>query len=176
MNKAQKDAIELLRGLSKEEILEEFESMKLNKNVIKEGECFYYNDEEGGINKFEYIKRDDDWYNLLFSKCYYNPNEQLKQLRYDTLRMKIVSRIRELNNGWIPDFSNHDMEKYWIRFDHEDKIVEYDLSYCIQYLPSDMYLKSITLAKQLIREMSDELIEYFNYQNWNWLEVDNDSV
>lgn len=81
--------------------------------------------------------------------------EECKELcRILNLKTKILKRLEEANDGWVPDFDDHDVDKYFLLYynNEEDNI---DISR-FQYLCSSKHVaKSKEIWKEIIEDYSD---------------------
>lgn len=166
----QKEALTELKGLSNKELLEALAQV-CNKYSIQKGQSYYLSDTNGCAFSTLFYNTDADKSILSFQKVYTCEYQAEKELDHIKLRLIIVNRIRELNKGWRPDFGTEFRNRYIYR-SSSTNLLGSSLDSTIQTQPLDMYLKSKELADQLIEEMEEDLIAYFTYKNWDWLEVE----
>lgn len=111
---------------------------------------------------------------ITFSDCFRTKEEQNAYSDYKNAIMRLKNWIREHNEGWKPDF-NGGLNKYYVFRKYIEKSEVYTLdwnaAYDTQTQPLWFYLKNSDLVNQCIEEMHDDLMTYFNYNNFNWLEV-----
>jgi hypothetical protein len=82
--------------------------------------------------------------------------EAEKERDYRAALTKVKRRIAELNEGWVPDWSNGS-QKYSIFYTHARGCVSADWGCYVKYTNNGLYLKDRSLALQLIEEMPEEL-------------------
>lgn len=89
---------------------------------------------------------------------YYRTQEEAQQaLERQKAIGRVTHRIYELNDGWEPDWSDENQEKYNIHYDHE--VEEFDWSIG-RYLNPQFILPNMAsqeIANQIIAEMKDDL-------------------
>ena len=79
-------------------------------------------------------------------------------LKADT---KIVNRIKELNEGWVADFTNRVTPKYSFYWSAQYCIFETTFTCDAQHKDKKYYLKDRKLVETLIRELHTELMVVF---------------
>jgi hypothetical protein len=119
-----------------------------------EGDKVYFQNLKGDSNSFIYTSDYERAYRygLLF-KTEEEEREHAKKLE---TRKIILDRIKELNEGWVAEFSKDD-NKHHIIYDRDEKCFKPDYYMHIQYYPKEYYLKSKYLTQQLIKEFGNDL-------------------
>ena len=122
---------------------------------VERGESYYtsefsdapeYQDTRGGIDNFNYKT----------GRYFLTATEAIKDIERQKARMRIIRRIEELNDGWVPDFEDEDEDKFSVHYDHiEDNLTAYPL-FEWQEHESCLYMKSQEIAEQMIREHGDD--------------------
>lgn len=69
----------------------------------------------------------------------------------------IKRRIKELNDGWVPDFDDRNQVKHTIIHDHESNKFVTIRNIKSQYFPDWMYCKTNVIAELIIDEFGDDL-------------------
>lgn len=96
-------------------------------------------------------------YHYLTGNYYRTREEAEKALERQKAIGRVTHRIYELNDGWEPDWSDENQEKYNIHYDHE--VEEFDWSIG-RYLNPQFILPNMAsqeIANQIIAEMKDDL-------------------
>lgn len=70
---------------------------------------------------------------------------------------KINDEIREMNEGWIPDWSNTGEEKYHILYDHNHQVYVVDHNRYFSTLLVLIYCQTKYIAEYIIDSFQDEL-------------------
>jgi hypothetical protein len=79
-------------------------------------------------------------------------------IEYQRALTRVKRRIAELNDGWTPVWGGEDQMKYYVYCENSRYFVLLTKSNTyFKHTNNDMYLKSETLAQQLIKEMPDDL-------------------
>jgi len=113
-----------------------------------------------------YISSGEVWYTppsyfkvpLIKSGNFYKTEIEAEQaLLVQRAQTKVVKRIAELNEGWVPDWEDTGKDKYSTTFNHCEKKLEV-LWWCrYQLSSSNMFLKNKRLCTKLISELPEEL-------------------
>lgn len=93
---------------------------------------------------------------VLMGNFYKTRHQAYVALEVKIAQAKIVKRITELNEGWVPDWEDRDQSKFSVIY---NTIRGLTLSnhYSNKNKSNNLYLKSPDLAKTLISELPDEL-------------------
>jgi len=91
------------------------------------------------------------------SGCLLKEHETAKQAYDDRiLKTKILHRIEELNDGWVPDFTNGKVKKFMFMKNKSMLKVDYFIYY--QYMPATHYMESEDIARQIMEEFDLEVL------------------
>jgi hypothetical protein len=84
--------------------------------------------------------------------------------KYQILKL-IELTIEALNDGWKPDFTDHNQRKYYPYFEYKNDSLCFDdcFTYRIMLVPSALLLKSEKLARYIGEEFIDLYKEYYSY-------------
>ena len=122
---------------------------------VERGESYYtsefsdapeYQDTRGGIDNFNYKT----------GRYFLTATEAIKDIERKKARMRIIRRIEELNDGWVPDFEDEDEDKFYIVYHHKHHKLSAESIWRIQARESCSYLQSMKIAKQMIKEHGDD--------------------
>lgn len=80
-------------------------------------------------------------------KDYYLNIDHYRHKAYEKLKAKCA----ELNNGWIPDWMDHQEYKYFIVYDHEYNMFMWDDTQTVQ-MNGMFYVSRVFDAQRLIQE------------------------
>ena len=160
--------------MNKENLQKQIEEMKtkladmeaeLNKPEVvinywqpKGGEQYYYLDYFSNIG---IINRADDGGAETRYRVFKTIEEAEKYAEY--VKAEETSRrvIAEVNDGWLPDWTNKDEHKYVVVLYMDDlNIFKYETT---KYQPNFMYIKSKELAEKLMKEYEEEFVTYQSY-------------
>lgn len=75
----------------------------------------------------------------------------------------LKAEIARLNEGWQPDWCNKNQLKFFIYLGYLGNHLDWSSCFINKHQPNFMYLKSKTLAGQLIKTHSKELKTYLTY-------------
>lgn len=125
--------------------------------VPGERETYYYITPNGVCRA---TKEDCEWDTqaLSFHKVFKTEEEAEKELKRKQAETRVLKRIAEMNEGWIPDWDNEDEYKYSIDYSYGNQRLFSDGFSIDKCLLNDFYLKSKELAEQLISEMEEDLL------------------
>ncbi|MBO9671987.1 MAG: hypothetical protein J7577_00975 [Sphingobacteriaceae bacterium] len=78
---------------------------------------------------------------------------------------KVVTIIRSLNEGWVPDWSDDDQSKYYVWYKNSGagfscSVYGYDCAY--SDVGSRLHFKTLELAQYFGKNFTTEINEYFN--------------
>lgn len=93
-----------------------------------------------------------------FGACSKTIEESEQVFESAKIRLQIIDRLVELNDGWRPDWEDRDQRKYVISYyyrDNETVISGYNE---VQILPSMFYAKSDKIWQQIIDEIGEAAI------------------
>lgn len=122
---------------------------------VERGEKYYY-------SAFGFVRmgHDDrcDVDDNLYAKGEYYPTEEeaIKDIERKKARMRIIRRIEELNDGWVPDFEDGNMDKFYVNYEHGRSALSFTYVWRPQALEPCFYMKSEEIAEQMIREHGDD--------------------
>ena len=161
--------------MNKENLQKQIEEMKtkladmeaeLNKPEVV---INYWQPEEA--NGYYYVN-----YLGLVGSASYNKNYHKDKLRYRVFKTQKEAEkyaeyvkaeetlrrvIAEVNEGWLPDWTNKDEHKYVVVL-HRDNLKVF-IYPATKYQPNFMYIKSEELAEKLMKEYEKEFVIYLSY-------------
>ena len=160
--------------MNKENLQKQIEEMKtkladmeaeLNKPEVvinywqpKGGEQYYYLDYFSNIG---IINRADDGGAETRYRVFKTIEEAEKYAEYVKAEETLRRVIAEVNEGWLPDWTNKDEHKYVVVLYMDDlNIFKYETT---KYQPNFMYIKSKELAEKLMKEYEEEFVTYQSY-------------
>lgn len=111
---------------------------------------------------------------IIFSDCFRTKEEQDAYSDYKHATNRLKNWIREHNEGWKPDFTDESNKYYVGRFYYKATDIHTLGINCdvdIQVQPLWFYLKNEKILGKFVEEMRDDLMTYFTYDNFDWLEV-----
>jgi hypothetical protein len=106
------------------------------------------------------------WYNcdhkcldrLAIGNVYKTKEEAEAQVKYLKALTKVKNRIAELNERWVPVWGDNTDSKYRLYYNYcEYGSIMWTFSYTTKGASNSLHLKSEKLAKQLIKELPEEL-------------------
>ena len=89
--------------------------------------------------------------------------EANKYADYVRAEEALKKEIATLNEGWVPDWENHDQAKYSFSLVIKTQLVQIEGNTTSKFHDSFMYLKSRKLVENLITSHRNELITYLSY-------------
>lgn len=94
---------------------------------------------------------------------YFNTEKEAEQrLKERKLLFKLHQWAKEKNDGWKPDWSNDDEEKYYITyFEGESIELSWEITWGIMNFSKLPYFKTHELARECIERFGDEIKEVF---------------
>lgn len=137
------------------------EPKKYGRQRAKYGKDYYFIDDYGGVNSIcEGFEKTDN-FRFSLGNYYLTKEEAEKALRIQINIVKINDRIDELNEGWIPDWSDSNQSKHSIIFYNT---IDVDIFYTYSHMSKINALKSEEASKNIISEFKEELEEIFANQ------------
>ena len=145
--------------------LEELEQKyKQPKAGFKHGDEYYNVGTFGTIDNHCWKNDEYDHQALGIGNAFHTGEEAKAHKDWLIARATIIKRIKELNDGWTPDWKDEEQKKYMVYYDHTVPSCEVMSRYVYQYQPNNLCLKSEELAMQLIEELPAELKLYLNIE------------
>jgi hypothetical protein len=144
------DGVELY--LSDEQIQELVkQSEKKEKSYFEpsSGQTYYYISDEKHIYPKSFMHSIDN-YRISQGNCFPIEKEAEKHLEYLEAMGRIRIAVWEANEGWKPDWSNHDEKKYYFYYDL------YKKNWCINYiwdtpnLEDTIFYQSFEIAQKIL--------------------------
>lgn len=138
---------------------------KANKNpyeveVPEDIGNYYYVSESGDIDLVEDVFHDIDYEGLYLRGLAFKTREEAE--KFDKERI-LINRAKnwakKYDEGWTPNWSDFDEEKYTVRYDYSDNQLETFYSYSYKEFSKLPYFISDDTAQQFIEEFRDEIIE-----------------
>ena len=100
-----------------------------------------------------------DLYRYNTQNCFRTTEEAEVKRDEDLLKARILDRIDELNEGWVPDWEDS-KEKYCPYYDYNMKI--WVVVWNCKHQQHQFYLKSAQACQTLIDEFGDDLKVFFH--------------
>lgn len=163
MNKEEliKEFNEKVEQLKDELIAKLEEKKKFEVKLPDMYDTLYYIDDicsEVYITNFVSSARDKDRY---FRGFYFNTEEEAKQhLKERRLLFKLHQWAKEKNEGWEPDWSNEDEEKYFITYINCESIeLSWEITWGTMNFTKLPYFKTSEITQECIKLFGDEIKE-----------------
>lgn len=171
MNKKELQALETLKGYSLEEIGAELAKVNKQSYGIEKNANYYFVSFGGGISDEPYVTDAIDNAQINTTPCFKTQEEAQEYLEYCQAYMRVINAIRELNDGWTPDFSDGSTYKFCVYYDYYS--LKLTGSSDIQCSGSNhlLYLRTEELTRQLIKERGTDLELILRYNNFNWVRL-----
>lgn len=122
---------------------------------VKIGEK-YFTSQFSDVTKVQDTRDDSDNHNYKIGRYFLTEEEAIKDDERKKARMRIIRRIEELNDGWVPDFEDEDEDKFYIVYHHKHHKLSAESIWRIQARESCSYLQSMKIAEQMIKEHGDD--------------------
>ena len=130
---------------------------KINWFQPKEDDVYYRVSVYGSVSKDFYESTYD--FDIVKSQLVFKTEEEaIKQSIINKATVRVLKRIAELNEGWLPNWEDNDESKYLIYYHHNYNRLARNSYTFIKHLDDRLYLKNNELSQQLINEMEDELL------------------
>ena len=91
-------------------------------------------------------------------KVFYTREEAEQHVKREKAIRKVTDRIKELNDGWYPDWNNSEQHK-WIfdYYNHREGYVLFSDVTTRQIFESKFYMESVDTCRTVLRELDDEI-------------------
>lgn len=132
------------------------------QRAMIDGNYYYIDDSNVDVCKDIEYGYEVDNYRFSIGNYYLTEEEAEKAKRIQINIVKINDRIDELNEGWVPDWSNAKQSKSSIGF-YENRLIE-EVWGTLTYLSKVNTCKTERVAKIIISEFREELEEIFANQ------------
>ena len=90
-------------------------------------------------------------------KVFYTREEAEQYNKREKAIRKVTDRIKELNEGWLPDWSNDEGKIYFDDYNHSYNFISISSYRHKQSYPNSYYMKSRRIAGQIRDEMFDDI-------------------
>lgn len=91
---------------------------------------------------------------------YFSTKEKAKEIDFKQTLFRKLQRFSDENEGDKIDWSNHNQDKYYIHYDHDDKEIRISANVFLQEF-GKVYFNSGKVTQQAIDLFHDDLIKYF---------------
>lgn len=122
---------------------------------------FYINDNEGKIREWYFNPNDINDKYMFEHGLYFGTEEEAEQfLKERKLLFKLHQWAKEKNEGWQPDWSNDDEEKYFITYiDCESIELSWKITWGTMNFTKLPYFKTSEITQECIKLFGDEIKE-----------------
>ena len=115
------------------------------------------------------VLTDGTIYSLTWSDCgdhhdmydvgsvFHTRGEAEQHVKREKAIRKVTDRIKELNDGWYPDWNNDEHKYYFNSYNHFDNSIFIVYYFYTQSYPNSHYMKSEEIAEQIRNEMFDDI-------------------
>lgn len=79
----------------------------------------------------------------------------------EVVKKVLEKEIKNLNNGWFPNWESQEDHKYAVVYDYRRKTFAYQDHIRVKSIENSMYLKEARFVYQLIESHFKELVAYF---------------
>ena len=93
---------------------------------------------------------------LKYGNVYQSEEEAIKARDIQLAKVRVTDRIKELNDGWTPDWSDGNESKYIVLSSDTNRLWVSNM-FVTKFLPNNMYMKSRGIAEQILSEMEDDI-------------------
>lgn len=89
--------------------------------------------------------------------------EASKYADYIKAEETLKKAIAEANEGWLPDWNNSEEPSSYVILRYPESSLQISAAYTIKTQPNFLYIKSNSLAQQLINKYQNEFLTYLSY-------------
>ncbi len=126
-------------------------------------EDFYFICSDGDVKSARACENEYEFRAFELGNMYQTKEQAQKSLEQQKAYMRLVRKIHELNDGWIPDWGNNEQNKYSLYFNHHEGFVSFiRIIYCPS-LPDELLFRT---------EVIDMVIEHCADDFKIWLGVE----
>ena len=90
-------------------------------------------------------------------KVFYTREEAEQHVKREKAIRKVTDRIKELNDGWYPDWNNDEPKYHFNSYNYFDNSMFIAYYFYTQSYPNSYYMKSEEIAEQIRNEMFDDI-------------------
>ncbi len=98
-------------------------------------------------------------YCRIFNICCKTEQEAEFILRQKKAKLALIDKIHELNDGWVPDWSNYEDDKWYFYYNHTKNRLVCTIIGNFQESKNELYFKSEEIGDQIISELGEPLIK-----------------
>jgi hypothetical protein len=138
-----------------------FKEVKENIKFKPEIHQQYWFISEDIVNTTKYKNHPLDKWNYHINNMFPTKKEAEEKLYAIKIKYIILDRIRELNEGWKPDWNNYGEEKYHLFYNRVDEVWVIGCDYNCLGVPEGYYFKSEKIGRKLKDEFGDALVYLF---------------
>lgn len=128
----------------------------------KNSETVYYiSTATGKVKSVDFFNEDEADKNLFEHGLYFNSKEEAERyLKECKLLFKLHQWAKLKNEGWVPDWSNDDEEKYYINYFKDKSLgVSWEMTWAMINFTKLPYFKSIEIVQECIDLFGNEIKE-----------------
>ncbi len=147
-----------LKALNEIEAIEK-EMKELESEYPKFNTRYWYTNEFGDVNYTDFdlgYKRHKHNYDT--ANCFQTEQEAQDELRSRVIETKLLRKIKELNDGWVPDWTDESY-KYCLLISQEQVLCDSYNSY--KHLHNKHYFKSASFKDQIIDHIGEEDLKWY---------------
>ena len=134
------------------------ECKKIEELPVEYRKTYFYITAQGNIGNSVCYNDSIDKHTFEMGNMFKTQEEAEKALKKQQAKIRVIKRISELNQGWLPNWNDIRESKYLVLYDGMSKrLANEHYCYC-KKIDNNLYLKSEELAKQLIKEMKTDLL------------------
>lgn len=123
----------------------------------EEGERYWYVGSNGEVFHSIWLNDQIDFVRYDFSSIHKTIEQAKQALKKQLAKMRILRRIAELNDGWVPDWGDRDQRKYLIgrcNLVRGDQTVYWFCS--IKDYDDGFYMKTLEMRDMVLEELRDD--------------------
>ena len=91
------------------------------------------------------------------NNVFHTREEAEQHIKREKAIRKVTDRIKELNDGWYPDWDDGKVKYYFNSYNHSTNSMFVDYYFHKQSYPNNYYMKSYKVANQIKDEMFDDI-------------------
>lgn len=126
---------------------------------IQDGSMYWFINSAGAIDENVWRMDTADQFRYRTGNWFPTLERAEKALHWLGVYCLVVEKIKDLNNGWVPDFENE--RHYFFTYNALEQKVHLDWGFNSHTLGIPLLMKSNEIGEKVMKELTEEVIEYW---------------
>lgn len=118
-------------------------------------QAYWYLDECGAVDRAQWDNHRLDKKILAFGNIYLTESEAIKAQQQRLAEVRVITRLRELDGGFVADWGDRNQNKCCVYFDHQDGTLN-TVSRAVLHHTPPHWVSTLDTWNQVIQEMPED--------------------